>query len=299
MNKSYKKEVVIGICVILALCFLFLGIDYLKGINIFKPSNYYLVSYTNVKGLAVSAPVNINGFKVGQVRSIQYEYDNPGHVLVELSLDKALKVPVDSKAIIESDMLGTASVTLKMAAGNDYHEVGDHLIGETAAGMMDNVSENLLPSVSQIFPKIDSLLTSLNAVAGDPALLSAIKRLDGISASLDATMRQLNKSVKTLPAVMDNVESTTKNLDKLSNDLAELSATLKSLPVDSTFNNINILSNNLAKMSEDLNNPNSTLGLMMHDPALYNNLNSTVSSLDSLFIDIKKNPKRYISIKLL
>lgn len=299
MNKSYKKEVIIGICVILALCFLFLGIDYLKGINIFKPSNYYLVSYTNVKGLAVSAPVNINGFKVGQVRSIQYEYDNPGHVLVELSLDKALKVPVDSKAIIESDMLGTASVTLKMAAGNDYHEVGDHLIGETAAGMMDNVSENLLPSVSQIFPKIDSLLTSLNAVAGDPALLSAIKRLDGISASLDATMRQLNKSVKTLPAVMDNVESTTKNLDKLSNDLAELSATLKSLPVDSTFNNINILSNNLAKMSEDLNNPNSTLGLMMHDPALYNNLNSTVSSLDSLFIDIKKNPKRYISIKLL
>lgn len=299
MNKSYKKEVVIGICVILALCFLFLGIDYLKGINIFKPSNYYLVSYTNVKGLAVSAPVNINGFKVGQVRSIQYEYDNPGHVLVELSLDKALKVPVDSKAIIESDMLGTASVTLKMAAGNDYHKVGDHLIGETAAGMMDNVSENLLPSVSQIFPKIDSLLTSLNAVAGDPALLSAIKRLDGISASLDATMRQLNKSVKTLPAVMDNVESTTKNLDKLSNDLAELSATLKSLPVDSTFNNINILSNNLAKMSEDLNNPNSTLGLMMHDPALYNNLNSTVSSLDSLFIDIKKNPKRYISIKLL
>lgn len=299
MNKNYKKEVVIGICVILALCFLFLGIDYLKGINVFKPSNYYLVSYTNVKGLAVSAPVNVNGFKVGQVRSIQYEYDNPGHVLVELSLDKALKVPVDSKAIIESDMLGTASVTLRMAPNTSYHEVGAHLIGETAAGMMDNVSENLLPAVSQIFPKIDSLLTSLNAVAGDPALISAIKRLDGISASLDATMRQLNKSVNTLPTVMNNVESTTKNLDKLSNDLAELSTTLKSLPVDSTFNNINILSDNLAKMSEDLNNPNSTLGLMMHDPALYNNLNSTVKSLDSLFIDIKKNPKRYISIKLL
>lgn len=299
MNKNYKKEVVIGICVILALCFLFLGIDYLKGINVFKPSNYYLVSYTNVKGLAVSAPVTVNGFKVGQVRSIQYEYDNPGHVLVELSLDKALKVPVDSKAIIESDMLGTASVTLKMAPNTSYHKVGAHLIGETSTGMMDNVSENLLPAVSQIFPKIDSLLTSLNAVAGDPALISAIKRLDGISASLDATMRQLNKSVNTLPTVMNNVESTTKNLDKLSNDLAELSTTLKSLPVDSTFNNINILSDNLAKMSEDLNNPNSTLGLMMHDPALYNNLNSTVKSLDSLFIDIKKNPKRYISIKLL
>lgn len=299
MKKDYKKEVVTGLCVILALCFLFFGIDYLKGINVFKPANYYMVSYTDVKGLAISAPVNVNGFKVGQVRSIEYEYDNPGHVMVELSLDKALKVPVGSKAVIESDMLGTASVVLKMASATEYHEIGAKLVGETASGMLDGVSENLMPAVSAIFPKVDSLISALNRVVGDPALLSAVKRLDNISANMDATIAKLNSSVSSLPAVMKNVEGTTRNLNELSGSLADLSAKLKEIPLDSTMNNILVLSDNLAKMSEELNNPNSTLGLLMKDPALYNNLNATVGSLDSLLIDVKKNPKRYISIKLL
>lgn len=91
--KRYSRELIIGMSVLVALLVLFFGIDYLKGINVFKAANYYYVSYTNVNGLTVSSPVTINGFKVGQVRDINYEYDNPGHVLVELSLDKKLKVP--------------------------------------------------------------------------------------------------------------------------------------------------------------------------------------------------------------
>lgn len=115
---------------LIALLVLFFGIDYLKGINVFKAANYYYVSYTNVNGLTVSSPVTINGFKVGQVRDINYEYDNPGHVLVELSLDKKLKVPSGSKAIIKSDLLGTASVELQFSTSADSHDVGDKLIGE-------------------------------------------------------------------------------------------------------------------------------------------------------------------------
>lgn len=98
MKKFFSKELTIGLCVVLALLILFFGIDYLKGINVFKASNYYYVSYTNVNGLAVSSPVTASGFKVGLVREIRYEYDNPGHVLVEISLDKALKIPSGTKA---------------------------------------------------------------------------------------------------------------------------------------------------------------------------------------------------------
>lgn len=299
MKNGRKSEIAIGISVILALCFLFYGIDYLKGMNVFKPANYYVVSYTDVKGLNVSAPVTVNGFKVGQVSTIQYEYDNPGHVKVELSLDKELKVPQGSKAVIESDMLGTSSVVLKMAPGKEFHEVGATLIGETAPGMVDNISQNLMPAVSSIFPKVDSLLSALNTIASDPALLASIKRLDGITASLDATVAKINRSMNGLPAIVNNVDSTTSNISRLSGDLAALAAELSKLPVDSVFDNVTVLSTNLAEMSRNLNNPNSTLGLMMKDPALYNNLNATVQSLDSLFVDIKKNPKRYISIKLL
>lgn len=294
-----RKEITIGICVIIALCVLFFGIDFLKGINVFKPANYYTASYTNVNGLTVSAPVTINGYKIGLVRSIDYEYDNPGHVAVEFSLDKELKLPKGSKAVIVCDMLGTATVQLQLSDNAEFYNVGDKIESETASGLMDGLSTDIMPGVANIFPKVDSLLTSLNKLASDPAIAASVKRLDAITANLEATMTALNKSVKALPSVMGNVEATTQNVSTITGNLAYVSEELKTVPLDSCMVSIQQTANNLRQLTEELNNPNSSLGLLMNDPALYNNLNNTVKSLDSLFIDIKKNPKRYINIKLL
>ena len=294
-----RKEITISICVILSLCILFLGIDFLKGVNVFKPSNYYTASYTNVNGLAVSAPVTINGYKIGLVRSIEYQYDNPGHVGVEFSLDKELKLPVGSKAVIVCDMLGTATVQLILTDNKEFHNVGDEIIGETASGLMDNISNDLMPGVTNIFPKIDSLLTSINKLVSDPALETSVKRLDAITANLQATIVSLDKASKSLPKVMTNIEGVTDNVNTITGNFAVLSEELKNAPIDSTLMNIQQTTENLRLLTEELNNPNSSLGLLMNDPQLYNNLNNTVKSLDSLFIDIKKNPKRYINIKLL
>ena len=294
-----RKEITIGICVIIALCVLFFGIDFLKGINVFKPANYYTASYTNVNGLAVSAPVTINGYKIGLVRSIDYEYDNPGHVAVEFSLDKELKLPKGSKAVIVCDMLGTATVQLQLSDNAEFYNIGDKIESETASGLMDGLSTDIMPGVANIFPKVDSLLTSINKLASDPAIAASVKRLDAITANLEATMTALNKSVKALPSVMGNVEATTQNVSTITGNLAYVSEELKTVPLDSCMVSIQQTANNLRQLTEELNNPNSSLGLLMNDPALYNNLNNTVKSLDSLFIDIKKNPKRYINIKLL
>lgn len=294
-----KKEIIIGICVVLALFALFLGIDFLKGINIFKPANYYYATYTDVAGLQVSAPVTLNGYKVGQIREIKYEFDNPGHVKVQLSLDRELRLPEGTKAVITQDLLGTASVVLKPSSANTHHEIGTHLIGETASGMMESVSKDLMPAVNAIFPKIDSLLTHLNTIVADPALIASVRRLDDITLNLDRTMRSINRTTAGLPQVMDNVDTITVNLAAMSNDLAQLSAELKALPLDSTMQNITALSANLRILSQQLNDPNSSLGLITHDRALYDNLNNCAASLDSLLIDVKRNPKRYISIKLL
>lgn len=294
-----KKEITISICVIVALCLLFFGIDFLKGVNVFKPANYYTATYTNVNGLAVSAPVTLNGFKVGLVRSIEYQYDNPGHVAVELSLDKELKLPLGSKAVIVCDMLGTATVQLELTANKEFYPVGSEVESETASGLMDAVSNDLMPNVAEIFPKVDSLLTSINKLVSDPAVIASVKRLDAITANLEATTNSLNKSVKSLPTLMTGVNSTVDNVNKLTGNLAEVSENLKSCPLDSTLQNIQQTTENLRILTQELNNPNSTLGLLMNDPQLYNNLNNTVKSLDSLFVDIKKSPKRYINIKLL
>lgn len=294
-----KKEIIIGSCVILALAVLYFGIEYLKGVNLFKPANYYSAMYTDVAGLQKSAPVTLNGLKVGQVSSIGYEYKNPGHVLVEMSLDKELRIPRGSKAVIEQDLLGTATVVLHMSDATEYQPVGSRLEGETATGLMGTVSQQLMPSVSAIFPKIDTLLTSVNALAANPALAASVTRLDDITLNIDRTIRQLNAAVATLPATASNINTVSANLTTMTDDLSQFTGKINAIPVDSLADNLTALSANLRQLSTELNNPNSTLGALTHDRELYNNLNAAAASLDSLLIDVKRNPKRYISIKLL
>lgn len=299
MKKIFRKEVLIGAIVIFALALLFFGIDFLKGVNVFKASNYYTASYNNVEGLAISAPVTINGFKVGQVREIRYQYDNPGHVLVEMSVDKSLKVPTGSEAVLKTDLLGTASIEIKMSQASTMHNVGDELKGVVATGLMDNVSKSLLPSVESFLPKIDTLLTSINRIVDDPALLTAVRRIDDITVNLEATTRQLKAVMSKMSPIANNVETITGNFAQSSEDLTVLTEKLERMPVDTMAEDLAAIVVNLRTLTEQLNEAESTVGKLTHDPQLYDNINATVRSLDSLFIDIKKNPKRYISIKLL
>jgi len=298
MKKIFRSEVIIGISVLVALAVLILGIDYLKGINVFKPTNYYYASFENVDGLAVSSPVMLNGFKVGQVREIEYEFDNPGHVLVEVALDSRLKLPEGSKAVLGTDILGTASIILHLSDAKAYYKIGDRLIAENSSSLLAAAGD-MLPAVQQIFPKVDTLLTNLNAVVADPALLASVQRLDAISANLQTTTQRLAAVTGQLAPIAGDVKQITGNASAITSDFAELSGRMKNIPLDSLVADLQATTNNLRALSEELGNPNSTLGRLMNDPALYNNLNTTISSLDSLFVDIKKNPKRYISIKLL
>ncbi len=302
MKRIFKKEVIIGICVAVALVVLYSGIEFLKGINVFKPENHYYISYTNVAGLDIASPVTVNGFKVGQVLDIQYEYDNPGHVLVEISLDKELRLPKGTKAVLAADLLGSASVMLDMGNDKVFYEFGDKIEGAVPSGLMDNVANEVLPQVTAIIPKVDTLLTSVNAIVSDPAIYASIRRLDEITANLSATTAKLNTFVGSLSPVVANVDGFTSNLNDISRDLAVVSNDLKSLQLDSTMNVINSTATNLQSLTGTLNTTingkDSSLGLLMNDAQLYNSLNGAVGNLDSLFVDIKKNPKRYISIKL-
>lgn len=294
-----KKNILIGVSVIVAIAILFFGIEFLKGINVFKSVNYYEASYTNVMGLEVSAPVSVNGFKVGQVRSVEYEYDNPGHVLVELSLNKDLKLPVGTKAVIESDILGTATVRLEMSDSKDFHRVGDRIEGVTASGMMDAVSTDLMPAVGRILPTVDTLLTNVNTLVDDPALAASIARLDAISASLQSTLTSIDRAVKPLPEMMKSVGNVAVNLDSISSNLNVLSQQLTEGDIEGTLKNINTITADLAQATEALKGNDSSVGRLLNDPALYDNLVNASASLDSLLTDIKAHPKRYISIKLL
>ena len=294
MKKFFSKEVKIAIAVIISLAVLFWGIEYLKGVNLFKPANFYYVEFKNVAGLTDSAPVTINGYQIGLVREINYDY-NTGSLVVLLGLEKDLRIPVGSKAVLASDLLGTAQIELELAKGDTFYEVGGKIPGENAAGLMDEVGGKLLPSVSGLLPKVDSILTGLNAIVGNPALQQSVDRLDAITANLEASSRELSQM---LPAIMNNVQGVTTNLNSISGNLNGLSAKLSEMPIDSTMVGINATVGQLNEMTAKLNSTESSLGMLINSRGLYDHLDGAVMSLDSLFIDIKKNPKRYVTIKV-
>ena len=300
MKKIFTREVIIGLCVICAIVVLVVGIEFLKGVNVFKPANFYIAEYENVAGLETAAPVTIDGYKVGQVREINFNYENPGKIEVVLALNKNLRIPTDSKAIIGSTLLSGSFVAIKLGRSKEFLEVGENIPTEMEPDLMSSISNNVMPAIADIMPKVDSLLVSLNRVASDPALLTSIKSIEGITANLEDASLNINLMMRRqVPGVLDHVNAIAMNLDTISGDLSALSAQLKALPISSTMENVNLMSQNLTKFSDKLNDPNSSLGLLMNDPALYNQLNRVAADVDSLIVDIKRNPKRYISIKLL
>lgn len=298
MKKFFTKEVLIAVTVIISLCVLYFGIEYLKGINLFRPANFYYAKFEKVNGLAVAAPITINGFQVGQVREINYDYKS-NDISVLLSLNKDLRIPKGSNVKLSVDMLGTAQLVMTLAENQEYYNVGDEIPSGTVAGLMDALGDNIMPAVNNLLPKIDSILTNINNILANPALNNSVGRLDGITADLKASSLELSRLMNhQVPSIMTNVDGITTNLNASSANIKVLSEELKDMPLQHTVANANATMENLKQLSENLNNKNSTLGLLMNDKALYQHLDNAVASLDTLLTDIQRNPKRYVTIKV-
>lgn len=299
MKKIFNKEFAIGLSVIVAILILIFGIDFLKGINLFKPAHYYIAYYDNVDELTVSSPVLINGYKVGQVREVNFNYKKPGKIEVVMALDKNLLLPEGTVAEMGTTMLSGARIELAMGAGPGMIPSGGEVPTGVKAGLMSAV-QDVMPAVGGILPKVDSLLYNLNMLVADPALTASIQRLDGITDNLLATTQGLNATMNNqVPRLASNTVKITQSLDTIVGNIGQLSYQLKTLPLNATMDNVNQLTENLSQFSRQLNDKNSTLGLLTSDPELYNRITQVSADIDSLLVDIKKNPKRYISIKLL
>lgn len=296
-----KKNILIAVTVLVSLGLLVWGIEFLKGVNMFKPANYYYAKFDKVDGLVEAAPITINGFQVGQVREINYDYST-NQISVLMSMNKDLKIPEGSFAYIQSSLTGTATMVLTLSKNSSFLNVGDEIKGLSETGLMDQISNNVVPQVTGMLPKVDSILGNVNSLVGNPALAQSMARLDQITAELAKSSQQLtllmNSLNRSVPGVMSNVNGITTNLTSTTGNLNDFSAGLKEMPLDSTINSLNSTIANLQNLTSKLNDKDSSLGLLLNDKSLYNNADHAVASLDSLFIDVKKNPKRYINLKI-
>ena len=298
--KFFNKNVKIALTVLLGLVLLYWGINYLKGINLLTPANHFYTELQSTEGLLEAAPVTVNGFQVGQVREINYDYDK-NQISVMLVMNKNMKVPEGSTLSLVSSLMGSKSLVLNLGEGPDMKS-GSMIPISKEPGLIDNVSENIMPVINSVLPKVDSIMTNVNGLTGDPALAAALVRLDGITRQLQVSAQQLtmlmNGLNRSIPGVMTNVNGITSNLTGASGNINDLSSSLKQMPLDSTVRTLNNTLANLQALSEQLNDKNSSLGKIMNDRELYDNANHAIASLDSLLIDIKAHPKRYINVKV-
>jgi phospholipid/cholesterol/gamma-HCH transport system substrate-binding protein len=271
---------------------MFIVIQFLKGIDVSKPANFYTIKFDNVSDVMVSTPVHVNGYKVGVVHDMQYDYTSNQGALVMINLDKELRIPRDSKVSISKTIMGNASINIDLNPYvSEYYVSGDTITGSTGSDLMGSLG-SMMPQINAIVSKVDSVLGGVNALVNDPALLASIQRLDGITADLQSMTSALDKTMKNdLPQIIDNVTTITNNVDTLT-------TTLNTLPIEATLAQVTTLLNNVEQATAQLNQTDNTAGSLLNDKELYERLNKTVNSLDSLLIDIRLNPKRYINVKV-
>ena len=295
MEKKHGKEVKIALVALFGLFVLFVGMNFLKGLNIFSKGDVYYISFQDVTGLASSSPIYADGYPVGTVRSIDYDYTHEGKTKVTIDIEPEMRIPKGSSAVIESDMLGNVRVNL-LLANNPRERVmpGEVIPGEIASGLMSKAAA-LIPEVEKMLPKLDSILTSINTLLANPAIAQSLQNIQTTTHNLTNTTNQLNRLVAGLngqvPTLMNKAVGVLDNAQTLTGNLAQLDVASTLAKVDATMQNVQ-------NMTNQLNSNEGTLGLLMRDASLYNHLSSTANDADSLLIDLKEHPKRYVHFSL-
>lgn len=291
--KYFTKEVKIGLAGIVALFMLIYGLNYLKGVDIFKPSKYIYVKFSDINGLTKSSPVYANGFKVGIVSDIVYDNLHPGNIAVEVELEQDIVLPRGTSAELQAEMLGGVRMNLLFAENKgDFYAIGDTLQGANNAGLMGDLSTELMPKIVMMMPKLDSILVSLNAILADKSIPSTLS-------SLDATMKNLERSSASLSVLLDkDLPQAMTKLDKIEDNVITLTDELNDASIKDTFTKINSTLADVNQFTSKLGQSDNSLGLLVNDRAFYDNLNATAENAANLLKDLKEHPKRYVHFSL-
>ena len=293
--KAFTKEVKIALVALVGAVLLFFGMNFLKGLNIFASTSDYFIEFKDISGLSSSSPIYADGYQIGTVKDVIYDYSGEHPTRVVVAIDKDMRIPVGSTAEIVSDVMGNIKINI-LLANNPRERVmpGGTIAGDVDAGALGKVAA-MVPTIEKMLPKLDSILTSVNTLLADPALAQSLHNVQTItdnlttsSAELNTLMKQINRNV---PTMMAKANSVLNNTDKLTGNLAALDLQSTKQQVDQTIATVQ-------QLTAKLNSKDNTLGLLMNDASLYNNLNTTMRSADTLLVNLREHPKRYVHFSI-
>ena len=293
--KNYAKEIKIALVAVVGIIVLFFGMNFLKGLTIFSNDNTYYISFKDITGLSGSNPIYANGFKIGVVKDFTYDYSGKNGIMARIGIDKRMSIPQGSTAEIVSDVLGNVQVNLKLNRNTTQMlRPGDVIPGDVSAGMVSKVAQ-MVPAIEAMLPKLDSILINLNGLLTNPDIPQSLNNVRNITGNLTATTQQLNVLMSSLNS---QVPGLIRKANGVLNNTNTLTANLAAVDINETMNQVNQTLAGIQALTDRLNSNDGSLGLLMNDPSLYNNLNSVMRNADSLVVNLRQHPKRYIHFSL-
>jgi len=300
-----SKEFKIGLFSILTIALLYIGFNFLKGIDFFSRTNHYYAMYHNIDGLQVSNSVIINGLVVGRVSSVSFLQNNENQILVELDINGDIVLDDSTKAFLISEgFLGGKAIELRLPEKITRPlEDGDTLKSEVAMGLIESLTEQTLPvaeDAGALIRKTNSMLDSL--MLTEQLIRQTIMTMNS---TLQSTQKIIEGNRTVISNSLSNIETLTTTLNQsaetLKNVLVKTDVfmdSLNQLELSAVMDNLSETSNNLNALLLGIQRGEGTLGKLLKDDSLYNNLTKTAEDLDKLFVDLRENPKRYVHISV-
>jgi phospholipid/cholesterol/gamma-HCH transport system substrate-binding protein len=311
-----SREIKLGFIGAVTLLLFIWGINYLKGKDIFTRQITFYATYDHVTGLIESNPVSISGVKIGQVDRIYFHPDGTGRVIVECVVDRQMTIPSNSIArLVGADLLGSREIVIELGDSPLPLQSGDTLQTYTQATIAEEVSRQMLPFKQQaenLLAQVDTVLAVIQYTFSPRTRDNIVQSIESISrtlVNLEHTTKAVDTAVEAqisrLSAILTNAEAITINLkdnnEAITNifqNLSTISDTLAAAEIEKTIRKANETLEEFSVVMEKINRGEGSLGLLVNDQDLYNNLESSSSELEKLLRDVRENPRKYFNISV-
>jgi len=303
------KSIKVALFVIAAALIFYLGSVFLKGINVFGKKNYYYAVFEDIGALHESTNVTLNGYEIGKVTGIKLLSSNPVRICAEILVTEDLDIPKDSQfEVAQKDVLGGMIVNLHLGNSPDMAVRGDTLGCYLAGGMLDGVGDlvtqlhSVIASVDTIGQNIKLAFRSDDSLNGGTMIKNTLENLEHTTRDLSTLMAnnggkvsnivtQLDVLSKTLSEASPKIDAIVANIDNISDSLAQSN-------IRTLVNNAQQTIDNANKLIAGVENGEGTVGQLVKNDSLFNNVNSTLESLNLLIQDLKANPSKYINVTI-